>query len=111
MKNKLHYSAQALRDLDGIWDYIRTDLGNPKAAERMVVRIEEDIDKLALFPNMGTPLASIVPVDNGTRFLVTQQYMTFYRVQNADVYIDRILYGRRDYLRILFKDLSDDSPQ
>lgn len=80
MKNKLHYSVQALRDLDDIWDYIRTDLASPKAAGRMVARIEEDIDKLALFPNMGAQLASIVSVDSGIRFLVTAQYMTFYRV-------------------------------
>jgi hypothetical protein len=30
--------------------------------------------------------------------------MTFYRVHGNDVYIDRILYGRRDYLRILIGD-------
>ena len=31
--------------------------------------------------------------------------MVFYRVNGQDVYIDRVLYGRRDYLRILFPDL------
>ena len=31
--------------------------------------------------------------------------MVFYRVQGSDVYIDRVLYGRSDYMSILFKDL------
>ena len=30
--------------------------------------------------------------------------MTCYRVHGNDVYIDRILYGRRDYLRSLIGD-------
>ena len=30
--------------------------------------------------------------------------MVFYRVNGADVFIDRVLYGRRDYLRILLGD-------
>lgn len=30
--------------------------------------------------------------------------MVFYRVQGSDVYIDRVLYGRSDYMSVLFKD-------
>ena len=31
--------------------------------------------------------------------------MVFYRAQGGDVYIDRVLYGRSDYMSVLFKDL------
>ena len=31
--------------------------------------------------------------------------MVFYRVQGSDVYIDRVLYGRSNYMSILFNDL------
>ena len=34
--------------------------------------------------------------------------MIFYRVTGKDVFIDRVLYGRRDYLRILFGDIAED---
>ena len=30
--------------------------------------------------------------------------MIFYCVNERNIYVDRILYGRRDYLRILFGD-------
>lgn len=104
MKNKIHYSAQAQRDLNEIWDYIVADLCNPKAAEQMVNRIMDAVDQLADFPGMGTLLSAIADTDADYRFLVTGSYMTFYRVHGNDVYVDRILYGRRDYLHILIGD-------
>ena len=45
-KNKIHYTAESRRDLDGIWDYIASDLQNVSAAERMVNRIMDDVDHL-----------------------------------------------------------------
>ena len=44
-------------------------------------------------------------IESDYRFLTSENYMVFYRVNGQDVYIDRVLYGRRDYLRILFPDL------
>ena len=112
MKNKIHYSAQAQRDLDEIWDYMVTDLCNPKAAERMVTRILDAVDQLADFSAIGAPLSSVADTDADYRFLVTGSYLTFYRVHGNDVYVDRILYGRRDYLRILMGDqLETEMPQ
>lgn len=35
----------------------------------------------------------------------------FYRSIGQDVYIDRVLYGRRDYLRILFSDFQQDDSE
>ena len=58
----------------------------------------------------GLPL-SAVAVENGDyRFLVSGNYMIFYRPHGSDVYVDRVLYGRRDYLRILFGDISSEEP-
>lgn len=104
MKNKIHYSAEARRDLDDIWDYIVTDLCNASAAERIVSDIMDTVDQLENFSEMGALLASIANVDSDYRFLVSGNYLIFYRVSGMNVYVDRILYGRRDYLRILFGD-------
>ena len=104
MKNKTHYSAEARRDLDDIWDYIVTDLCNASAAERVVNDILDVVEQLENFSEMGALLASIANVDSDHRFLVSGNYLIFYRVSGMNVYVDRILYGRRDYLRILFGD-------
>lgn len=105
MKNKIHYSPESRRDLDDIWDYIVLELQNRSAAERVIDRIMDAVDQLKNFEEMGTPLSSIADVGTGYRFLVSGNYMVFYRVQGNDVYIDRVLYGRSDYMSVLFKDM------
>ena len=104
MTHNIHYAQQARRDLDDIWDYIAEELQNADAAGRMINRIMDAVDRLADYPEMGAPLSSVVDARSDYyRFLVTGQYLTFYRVCGGDVYVDRILYGRRDYLRLLFE--------
>ena len=105
MKNKIHYSPESRRDLDDIWDYIVSELQTRSAAERVIDRIMNAVDPLKNFSEMGTPLSSIADVGTDYRFLVSGNYMVFYRVQGNDVYIDRVLYGRSDYMSVLFKDL------
>ena len=105
MKNKIHYSSESRRDLDDIWDYIVSDLQNRSAAERVIDHIMNAVDPLKNFAEMGTPLSSIADIGTEYRFLVSGNYMVFYRVQGNDVYIDRVLYGRSNYMSILFNDL------
>ena len=85
MKNKIHYSPETRRDLDDIWDYIVSELQNRSAAEHVVDRIMDAVDQLKNFAEMGTPLSSIADVGTDYRFLVSGNYMVFYRVQDSDV--------------------------
>lgn len=107
MKNNLHYSPYALHDLDEIWDYIVLELCNSDAAINVVNGIMDAIDKLKVFSEMGTPLSSVADVESDYRFLIFDNYMAFYRSVGANIYIDRVLYSRRDYLRILFDNQQD----
>ena len=91
--------------MDDIWDYIVSELQNRSAAERVTNRIMDAVDQLKSFATMGTPLSSIADVSSEYRYLVSGNYMVFYRVQDSDVYIDRVLYGRSNYMSILFNDL------
>ncbi len=104
MKNNIHYTYKAQCDLDEIWDYISFKLKNPTAAERVINRIMDNIDQLEEFLELGTPLSSIASTEHDYRFLVGGSYMIFYRAQGRDVYIDRVLYGRGDYMSVLFSD-------
>ena len=74
----------------------------------MVNRVMDDVDHLENHVELGALLSSIADVESDYRSLVTGSYLTFYRVQGSDVYVDRVLYGRRDYLRILFGDTPDE---
>ena len=106
-KVKLHYSLKAQRDLDAIWDFYLDDYQNVDAAVKIIDSITEDIDQLADFPELGPPLSSMADVESNYRFLVTGNYLSFYRIDGEDISVDRILYGRRDYLSILMGDIEE----
>lgn len=101
--NKLCLSEEAQSDLAEIKAYITDELENPTAAENTLRRITKDMRILREYSSAGALLSSISDIESEYRFLVSGNYLTFYRVSGNNVYIDRILYGRRDYLRILFE--------
>jgi addiction module RelE/StbE family toxin len=100
--NKLLYSPEAINDLDEIWIYINNELQNPAAAQKIVSDILDTIEKLQDFSELGPPLSSITDFNSDYRFLVCENYIVFYRVVGLDVHIDRVLYGQRNYISILF---------
>ena len=104
MKNKIYYSPEALNDLDEIWEYITEVLCNVTAANNVVDRILKKIDLLEEFSKVGSNLTSLVVIENDYRFLISGNYLIFYRAEEDGVYIDRIFYGRRNYIKILFND-------
>lgn len=108
--NNLHLSPKAQADLVEIKDYITEDLENPIAALNTVKKILAGIRMLQTHSKAGAALTSIANVESDYRFLVSGHYLVFYRVYGSDVYVDRILYGRRDYLRILFENVLDEEP-
>ena len=105
MKNKLHYTIEARRDLDEIYDYIAIDLQNPNSAEKTINKILDTADKLERFVGIGAPVAAVSGKSNDYRMLSCGSYLIFYRSFKNGVYIDRVLYSRRDYMRVLFGDI------
>lgn len=110
--SKLQVSPAAQRDLQEIKSYIASDLDNPTAALSIVKKISKRIRGLLDHPLMGAPLSSVCSADSDERFLVSGKYLIFYRVSyhGAEIYIDRVLYGGRDYLRILFERTLEELP-
>lgn len=106
MKNNINYSPEAIRDLDEIWEYIAFEFCNVDAAERIVSRIMDTVERLENFAYTGAMLSSIVDIKSDYRYLVCGDYMAFYRVSEKNIYIDRVLYGKRNYLKVLFPDMS-----
>lgn len=100
--NNIHLSDDAQNDLREIKAYITEELGSPASADSFVRKITADIRALKNHAMLGAQLSSIAAVPGDYRFLVTGNYLTFYRVSGTEVYIDRIMYGRRDYLSCLF---------
>ena len=105
---KVKLSAAAKADLQETRRYISTVLSNPSASKQTVKRITSHLHTLEQFPEAGTPI--LIPGSPvAYRYLVCGSYMAFYHVHNEEVLVERILYGRRDYLSILFsKELAEE---
>ena len=105
---EVKYSQDAKNDLEQIGDYIAKELKNPTAALNTVSRIQNAIGKLGYAPRIGVLLSARYENAGDYRFLVCGNYLAFYHEDAQMVYIDRILYGRRDYMKILFGDLPEE---
>lgn len=99
---KIQYSPQAVEDLQQIQSYITSELCNAKAANSTIAKILRQVNTLQQFPMAGPALSSIVNFETDYRFLVCGSYTAFYRVEDQYVKIVRVLYARRDFMRILF---------
>lgn len=106
MKSRIEYSPKAVMDLDEIWSYIENELCSPGAAQNTVNGIMDAIDGLAMFPESGARLTFDDGLHSGYRFIAFRNYLAFYRLgPDSAVYIDRVIYAGRDYMRLLFPEL------
>lgn len=106
--NNLHLSEEAQNDLIEIKNYIAEELMNESAALGIVSEITNSLRILQTYAEADPSLSSIADIESDYRFIVSGNYITFYRAYGSKVFIDRILYARRDYMRILFGDGTKD---
>ena len=101
---KVMLSSAAKADLQETRRYISSVLTNPSASKQTLKRITTQLHTLEQFPESGTPIQ--IPGSP-----VAYRYLAFYHIHNEEVIVDRVLYGRRDYLSILFGDqMGEDLP-
>lgn len=106
---RVSLSPDAEKDLIQIKSYIADELDSPAAANRVLAEITKRIGKLADFPEIGPTIEAIVSLESEYRVLVCGNYLAFYLLEENMVLIDRILYGKRDFVRILFDEISDET--
>jgi len=87
-------SRQAEADLDDIWYYIATESGSVEAADSFIDSLTYRFFLLANHPYMGR--ARDEELGAGSRSFTVSDYMILYRVEGEDVWILRVLHGRRD---------------
>ena len=97
-------SAEVRRDLKGIQDYIAEEKESPQNALKVIEKILDRIEDLLSFPNTGMLLSSRTNFQTNYRYARAAGYLVFYRNENNQIFVDRIIHGKRDYITILFPD-------
>ena len=100
MKLKIKINPIAIKDIRDAKEYIREE--NSSTIIKFSKRITDSIESLAEFPELGIELSKKVSVKTNYRYLIVDEYIIFYKFDSSNLFIYRILNGKRDYMKILF---------
>lgn len=99
---KVDISPRAYEDLESIKKYIEGKLQNPSAAKTILIDIMDSIKSLDKLPDRGAPLNTLLSIKSDYRFIQSHNYAIFYRTEEARVFIVRILYKHRNFMKVFF---------
>jgi toxin ParE1/3/4 len=86
-------APEARNDLNDIWDYVSKESNNPDTADRLIDSIVQRFYLLSQQPYAGCSRFELLA---GMRSFPVGQYVILYRVEHPDVFIFRVIHGRRD---------------
>ncbi|MGN0070900.1 MAG: type II toxin-antitoxin system RelE/ParE family toxin [Atopobiaceae bacterium] len=99
---RLTWSPAAIDDLDELIDYVKNDLGSPRASKRLFDAILYKAELFAATPGAGTILRSIRGTATGYRYMLCGNWMIFFSCTSEEALVVRILYARSNYMKVLF---------
>ena len=102
-KYKIQFSKEAKMDLIDIYRYIKYDLQEPVIAKKKKKKMRGEINKLKDNPTIYVTIKDEFIKKREIRKIKVNNYIVFYRVEenNKIVEIVRIMYGRRNWKKIL----------
>lgn len=100
MSYSIEYSKAALRDLERVWADEFEASKSIDITEQYIEDLLDKIEEKKEYPKTGTPLY-YENTFTGYYFIVFKSYLAFYRLDKDRMLIDRILFGKSDYMRTL----------
>lgn len=101
MKYKIHYTPEAQRDMDAVWDGVWEASLDYDTADKYV---DDFVDAIVLkqkSPKTGIPLY-YRGLFTGFYSVSFKAYKDFYRINDGYIEVIRVLPAKMDYLKILF---------
>jgi len=89
----------AEEDFEEIVDYISGE--RVSAARQFILKVETSLNNLVKFPLIGKIYEEVKIPHKGYRYIVVDNYLIFYKIENVSVNIYRIIHGARDYKSFL----------
>ena len=97
----LEYSKDSKQDLIEIKRYIKYNLQEPVTANKLIDKIKKEIEKLTDNPEIYSIIDDDLIKKLKIRKITVDNYMIFYRVKENSVEIVRIMYGKRNWIKLL----------
>ena len=96
---KIRFLRIAEDDLNEIINYIAAD--RPSAADSLATKIEKNLLLLSKDPYLGRVPREDELSKMNYRYLIIDNYLLFYTIEEETILVYRILHGARDYLNLL----------
>ncbi len=100
-KYNIEYSMESKKDLVEIKRYIKYNLQEANTAQKLITKIKEEIDGLKDNPEMYSIIDDDIIKRFEIRKLVVDNYIIFYRINDENIQIVRVMYGRRNWITLL----------
>ena len=98
-KYQVRFLKIAEEDFLEIVSYVAAD--NVTAAENLALKIEKNLELLTVNPKLGRIPREEEIRNLGYRYLIIQNYLIFYTIEEKTILIHRILHGARNYKALL----------
>ena len=97
------FTESAKKDIKESVDYIEFSLHNPSAADRLMDKIDEELENLEFNPYSCAVIDDPLLQTIGLRFCIVENYLLFYTVSEEEksISVIRFLHGRRNWMSIL----------
>ena len=89
----IKYSPEAVTDLQRVVEFVENK--NPFAARRIAIDLQEGVEKLKQFPEIGLPVLK-APDPTQIRDLYINDYTVRYLITNEVIYILRIWHDKEN---------------
>ena len=83
-------------------EYITDVLYNPSAANRITKSILKACSSLKQQPMMGISVKEKTGYNTDLRYLVREKHLIFYKTEDEDIFVARIINVLMDYINVLF---------
>jgi toxin ParE1/3/4 len=101
MRHEVRLTADAERDLEGIYTFI-ADADSVKAADRILDRVSTAVETLATLPERGSRLRELEALGfHVYRQIMLKPWRMIYRIIGTRVFVYMIADGRRDMRSLL----------
>ena len=103
MKYTVNLSPEAVKDINGIYEYIAIALGEKDIAVNMINLIEKSILSLDEMPGRYKIYDNEPWKSRGVHIMPVKKYLVFYVIDenNYAVNVFRVIYGSRDIENVL----------